>query len=493
MVGDAKHGNALLSSLWNLSSYLASYKHLAYIVIACLSAIFICFLAARLRFANRIWKLTVRLIALLIICNFAGGGAHAKLEWPEADCTLPHIYRKVSDSTTLSQSKFAYKRVDSGHFYHSLSCFKIFNLKHLALDSLPLTLKMFKVPLPAFLSNPTEDLELCLLERALNNPKWIEKAEECLSNLKKKKVRFETNHLAVNLEVVFCKMTSVSARFCHAYLGITVEKHFALKHGTILHFDFPCLVVKGGGKHLSFFPLEVINVVTSFDCFQSEAYKMFRCMKKAGIQLGILGKKLPPPPKELAEVSWRKPRNGNQRPPPNYYGNNLAGNTKPEKAGENSKEIAKRQYKGLPSFSGGNAKTNVKVNGPPEKIPEKEPKKCVYLLYKEHMQAMNKQKCLTCMNKHHACEEAKREAPSPSWSIVTKGASSLLLLCFAGLLITPAWASDLHIKGSAESSMDSYVHCPFPDDDFGRLDSRRRFASLPNARLSQNIFKVNIH
>jgi hypothetical protein len=46
------------------------------------------------------------------------------------------------------------------------------------------------------------------------------------------------------------------------YLGITVDQYYLCKHKYDLQHPYlPCIALKGGGDHIDYFPLEVLEVL----------------------------------------------------------------------------------------------------------------------------------------------------------------------------------------------------------------------------------------
>lgn len=89
------------------------------------------------------------------------------------------------------------------------------------------------------------------------------KNQQFLQNLKLK-----TNHLRP-FERNFCIdaafLTRKSSSQLMAFkgrLGVTVYQYYNLRHRLTLKFPrLPCIAVKGGGQHIYYYPLEVVNVV----------------------------------------------------------------------------------------------------------------------------------------------------------------------------------------------------------------------------------------
>lgn len=83
-----------------------------------------------------------------------------------------------------------------------------------------------------------------------------------------KKLKLTTIHLRPE-EANFCIeaafLTRKSSQMLMAFkgaLGVTVYQYYNLRHRIRLnHPELPCIAVKGGGDHVYFYPLEVINVV----------------------------------------------------------------------------------------------------------------------------------------------------------------------------------------------------------------------------------------
>ena len=76
-----------------------------------------------------------------------------------------------------------------------------------------------------------------------------------------------TTHLKmnINLNVDGLTLRGPSSLFAlRGFKNLTVEDYFKIRHSINLQcLNLPCIVVKGGGEHVSFFPLEVLEVIVA--------------------------------------------------------------------------------------------------------------------------------------------------------------------------------------------------------------------------------------
>lgn len=73
----------------------------------------------------------------------------------------------------------------------------------------------------------------------------------------------KTNHLKYNIIICPDFITNRNAKELFSFRGfknITVDQYFFIKHKLNLQYSYlPCLAIKGGGNHKSYYPLEVIE------------------------------------------------------------------------------------------------------------------------------------------------------------------------------------------------------------------------------------------
>ena len=95
----------------------------------------------------------------------------------------------------------------------------------------------------------------------------LENYEENIKFLKS--LVIQTRHLKNNMLIRVDRITKFGSNRMFAYrglLGITVPQYYFVKHGIYLSFrGLPCIVQRGGGMHVSYFPIEVLEVL-DLDC-----------------------------------------------------------------------------------------------------------------------------------------------------------------------------------------------------------------------------------
>jgi hypothetical protein len=74
-----------------------------------------------------------------------------------------------------------------------------------------------------------------------------------------------TTHLKENIVVKADGLTLRGSDLLYAlrgYLGITVQQYLFIKHGLKLRYpQLSCIVMKCGGDHLNFYPIELLEIV----------------------------------------------------------------------------------------------------------------------------------------------------------------------------------------------------------------------------------------
>lgn len=74
-----------------------------------------------------------------------------------------------------------------------------------------------------------------------------------------------TTHLKINFPLIpdFLTYRGAVALFSHrGYKGITVDQYYLVRHKIDLKYPFlQCLAVRGGSGHISYFPLEVLEII----------------------------------------------------------------------------------------------------------------------------------------------------------------------------------------------------------------------------------------
>ena len=115
---------------------------------------------------------------------------------------------------------------------------------------------------------PTRDLIQVLCEfnscKIYNLKNLIVKNyEKNLEFIKSKNLRTTHLKMNVNLNADGLTLRGPSSLFAlRGFKNLTVEDYYKIRHSIDLQcLSLPCIVVKGGGEHVSFFPLEVIEVI----------------------------------------------------------------------------------------------------------------------------------------------------------------------------------------------------------------------------------------
>lgn len=89
------------------------------------------------------------------------------------------------------------------------------------------------------------------------------KNQQFLKNLKLTTIHLRPEEANFSIQAAF--LTRKAAHILMAFkgtLGVTVHQYYNLRHRLRLKYpELPCIAVKGGGEHLYFYPLEVVNVV----------------------------------------------------------------------------------------------------------------------------------------------------------------------------------------------------------------------------------------
>ena len=90
-------------------------------------------------------------------------------------------------------------------------------------------------------------------------------AKDYEKNLKYlKTLKLKTNHLKMNMDVTVDGLTKKGADEIFALRNglCDLEDYYEIKYDIEIQCPkLPCIVMKGGGTHLNFFPLELIEVV----------------------------------------------------------------------------------------------------------------------------------------------------------------------------------------------------------------------------------------
>jgi hypothetical protein len=74
-------------------------------------------------------------------------------------------------------------------------------------------------------------------------------------------IRAPGSNFSVRCEDITCRSATV-LRALNGYLNITVRQYYLLKHRVDLHHPYlPCIIMYGGRRHRSFYPLEIVQVV----------------------------------------------------------------------------------------------------------------------------------------------------------------------------------------------------------------------------------------
>lgn len=82
-----------------------------------------------------------------------------------------------------------------------------------------------------------------------------------------RRCKLTTNHLhpadrnfSIRCDDITCRPASRLFAM-NGYLNVTVRQYYFVKHGRKLRRPFlPCILVYGGGRHRSFYPLEFLNI-----------------------------------------------------------------------------------------------------------------------------------------------------------------------------------------------------------------------------------------
>lgn len=74
-----------------------------------------------------------------------------------------------------------------------------------------------------------------------------------------------TKHLKVNRVIHYNGLSKKSLQNIKAfngYMGITLLQYYYVKHRIrLIHQKLPCIMVKGGKDHISYYPLEVLEIL----------------------------------------------------------------------------------------------------------------------------------------------------------------------------------------------------------------------------------------